>query len=86
MGRDLRRHDGDRVVNEWIKVKVPADIRQLMECWYVTLEPPYWYLRCRNCDLRRHLPWDARLRTQEAHELLLQHGKAHSTDAEGSAA
>ena len=41
----------------------------------VTLEPPYWYLRCRGCDLRRHLPWDARLRTQEAHELLLQHGK-----------
>jgi hypothetical protein len=73
------------------KVKAPADIRQLMPWWFVTIEPPYWYLRCRSCDLRRHLPWDARWRTPEAHEFLLQHGKrcavevAFNADKEGAA-
>jgi hypothetical protein len=57
------------------EVKCPSDIHQLMRWWFITLEPPYWYLRCRGCGLRRHLPWDARLRTHEAHELLLQHGR-----------
>jgi hypothetical protein len=47
----------------------PADIRQLMEWWRVTPRPPYWYLRCSHCDLRRNL------RTQEAHEMLPQHGQ-----------
>jgi hypothetical protein len=58
-----------------IKVPIPGDIRQLMRCWFVKLEPPYWYLRCRHCNQRFHLPWDPRLRTQEAHEILLAHGK-----------
>jgi hypothetical protein len=56
------------------RVKAPADIRQLMRWWFITLEPPYWYLRCRRCGLRRYLPWDLRLRTQEVHELLIRHG------------
>ena len=58
-----------------IKVKIPGDICQLMDRWFVTLEPPYWYLRCRHCNLRRYLPWDARLRTEEAHATLLAHGQ-----------
>jgi hypothetical protein len=56
-----------------VKVKVGAV--KLMKFWYVLCEPPYFYLRCRICDQREFLPWDPRMRTAEAHELLLQHGK-----------
>jgi hypothetical protein len=58
-----------------IKVRIPGDVRQLMDSWFVTIEPPYWYLRCRFCDLRRHLPWDARWRTDEALKSLLTHSQ-----------
>ena len=59
----------------WAKVKVPGDIYQLADCWHVSVEPPYWYLRCRGCDQREYLPWDARMRIQDAVEGLLRHGR-----------
>lgn len=58
-----------------IDVKISGDIAQLMRWYFVTLEPPYWYLRCHACDCRHHLPWDERIRTQEAHETLVRHGR-----------
>jgi hypothetical protein len=58
-----------------VKVRVGADIASLIRYYFIDCEPPYFYGRCRSCDKREFLPWDARLRTQEAHELLLQHGK-----------
>jgi RNase P subunit RPR2 len=62
--------------NNFARVKIPGDVMQLMRLgFFVTLEPPYWYLRCRHCNQRFYLPWDARLRTEEAHEILLAHGK-----------
>jgi hypothetical protein len=73
-------------MTDWVRVKVPGDVYELMRWWFVTLEPPYWYLRCRGCDLRRFLPWDARLRTQTAHEELLQHGKACCADEDAGGA
>ena len=70
------QREANPMSDEWAQIKVPTDIRLLMKLgWFVTIEPPYWYLRCRRCGLRRHLPWDIRLRTKEAHDLLCQHGK-----------
>jgi hypothetical protein len=65
---------GEQVMTE-IKVKISGDTAQLMRWWFITCEPPYFYLRCRNCDRREFLPWDPRLRTQTAHEILVQHGR-----------
>jgi hypothetical protein len=66
------------MTDDFIRVKIPGDIAQLMKLsFHLSLEPPYWYLRCKHCNQRFHLPWDPRLRTQEAHEILLAHGKQH---------
>jgi hypothetical protein len=58
-----------------LHVKVAAEEQQLMADWVVVLEPPYWVLRCRGCGQLNYLPWDARLRTRQAHDGLLQHGR-----------
>ncbi len=58
-----------------VKVRVSADIGELMRFYFVTCEPPYFYLRCQRCDQREFLPWDPRLRTREAHDLLLLHAR-----------
>jgi hypothetical protein len=42
----------------WAKVKIPGDVYALAQWWFVELQPPYWYRRCRGCDVRRFLPWD----------------------------
>jgi hypothetical protein len=66
------------MTDDFIRVKIPGDVAQLRKLgFFVTLEPPYWYLRCRHCNERFHLPWDPRLRTADAHEKLLAHGKRH---------
>jgi hypothetical protein len=70
----------------WAKVKIPSDIHQLLKWYFVTIEPPYWYLRCRGCDQRNYVPWDARLRTQDAIETLRRHGEACCESHHGSAA
>lgn len=60
------------------KVKIPGDVMQLHGKFFITLEPPYWYLRCVACNKRWHLPWDARWRTEGAFQQLVDHGKQHN--------
>jgi hypothetical protein len=59
--------------SHWLKVKVPGDMVRLMRWCWLSIEPPYWYLRCKACDRRYSLPWDVRQRTAEAIEILTQH-------------
>ena len=63
------------------KVKIPGDVMQLYDQFFITLERPYWYLRCRACNKRWHLPWDARWRTEDAVQQLVDHGKQHMTSS-----
>jgi hypothetical protein len=55
------------MTDDLIRVKVPGDIAQLMK-------------RGLHCNERFYLPWDPRLRTQEAREKLIAHGRQHSTE------
>jgi hypothetical protein len=59
----------------WAKVKMPGDVYALAQWWFIELQPPYWYCRCRGCDARYFLPWDERWRTRDAVDALLEHGK-----------
>jgi hypothetical protein len=56
------------------RVKIPSDVLQLTQWYFVKLEPPYWYLRCCHCGQRQYLPWDERLRTETALATLIEHG------------
>src|SRR5262249_43835026 len=63
------------------KVKFHGDGRQLRGKFFITLEPPYWYLRCITCNRRWYLPWDSRMRTDDAMQQLIDHGKQRSHSA-----
>ena len=68
------------IMRTTISVKIPQDVLALDQHFDVSLQPPYWYLRCWRCGETSYLPWDPVTRTKHAVQVLLDHGRACSPE------